>query len=143
MQFLSELEQRTHPFIYAYPIQDPRQKIEIKAVFDWVLSQYPGVTASLPDVWIVGHEHMQHAAQRVPHYSSVDGIVIGWYSQQYQKLFLNDRLQITKRRDHTAVLVHEMVHYIQDVTGMQGTIDQLEKEADEVMLRFLAKGPQR
>lgn len=146
MNFKQFLIEQMHPFKYAYPLSDPRDQKVISQIYQWTMSKF-GATAPEPQIWIVGHEHMQHAAQRADHFTSLAGIVYGWYSQKYpDKIFINDSIKPSRNRKHAALLIHEMVHYLQDRSSKYDErkpfgpddVQFLEDEADQIMNDFIS-----
>lgn len=145
---LSEiLTEQEHPFKFAYRVENPHDAKAAKDVFAWATKQY-GFSAPMPEIWIVSHEHMQHAAQRANHHTVINGQVYGWYSHQYPtKIFLSDRISISKNRKHAAILVHEIGHYLQDMTERHAKmkpfkptdVQFLEDDADELMALWLGQ----
>lgn len=141
------VEQQQHPFKYAYPMQNPHDIRAAKEIFSWAIEKY-GHSAPLPEIWIVSQEHMQHAAQRANHYTIVNGQVYGWYSHQFpNKIFLSDKISVSKNKKHAAILVHELGHYLQDMTEKHASrkpfqptdVDFLEKDADDLMAMWLTQ----
>lgn len=125
-----------HPFRYAYPISKGNlvDASQVVKIIDFVFSDME-VYCDPPEVWIVGHDHMQEAAKRVPHYRE-DGVVYGWFTPKYpDKVFISDRMKIRDKK-FGAVLAHEIVHYVQNQKNDNREMNDLEQEADEVMMRY-------
>ncbi len=135
-----------HPFIYAYPMENPNDIRAARTAWIWTVQHYGQPVPSIePSVWIVSHEHMQHAARRANHFTQLNGQVYGWYSQSYpDKIFLSDRVSPSKSKGQAAILVHEFTHYLQDNTPKhdsikpfdQSHVNQLEAEADDMMNQY-------
>jgi hypothetical protein len=145
MKITDILVEQQHPFKYAYLMQNPHDIRAAKQIFDWAVKQY-GHSAPFPEIWIVSQEHMQHAAQRANHYTIINGQVYGWYSHQFpNKIFLSDRISVSKNKKHAAILVHEIGHYLQDMTEKHAKmkpykptdVEFLENDADELMALWL------
>lgn len=128
---------KEHPFMHAYPIErgNTLDAKAVDSVIDFV-RQSTGTTSTVrPKVWVVGHEHMQREAQRVPHYKTGHE-VIGWFSPNYpDKVFISDHMKIREPR-HAAILAHEVTHFYQNQAGDQRDIDSLEADADHHMRRY-------
>lgn len=146
MKITELLIESEHPFKYAYQVQNPNDKRAAADIFKWAVNQY-GHSAPMPEIWIVSHEHMQHAAQRASHHTVISGQVYGWYSLQYpNKIFLSDRISVSRNKKHAAILVHEIGHYLQDMTEKHAAkkpfqptdVDFLEKDADDLMALWLS-----
>ena len=60
---------KDHPFMHAYPIENGNT-LDAKAVdsvIDFVRQSTGTTSTARPKVWVVGHEHMQREARKVPH----------------------------------------------------------------------------
>lgn len=125
-----------HPFNFAYPIQCSKDVNVINELYRWTASEY-GVLAPEPTVLVVNHEHMQRAASRSSSRLRDDHHVLGWYSQRYKQMYVSDRVRPSKRKQCAAVVVHECVHYLQDMTTTNNDVKVLENEADTIMMKFL------
>ena len=95
---------------------------------------------------VADHEKMQWAAQRAQHYTVINGMILGWFSRQHgDTIFLSSQLNISRSKAAQAVLVHEMVHYLQNAAAENGEredftaddVEALETEADDVMDRYI------
>lgn len=135
-----------HPFIYAYPMENANDIRAAHQAWNWTVQHY-GDYSNIPEpsVWVVSHEHMQHAARRANHFTQLSGQVYGWYSQTYpDKIFLSDRVSPAKSKVAASILVHEFTHYLQDNTTKHDSIkpfdathiNQLEAEADGMMSAY-------
>ena len=60
----------------------------------------------------------------------------GLYIPDSDKIYLLDRLDLDDPR-HQSVLVHELVHYVQDQLGVTGPAEQLEAQAYALQERWL------
>jgi hypothetical protein len=147
MKLTDLLEASTeYPFIYAYPMENTHDIAATKNAWNWTVRNYgESVGIREPSVWVVGHDHMQHAARRANHFTQLNGQVYGWYSQAYpNKVFISDRISPAKSKQMAAILVHEFTHYLQDNTAKhdnikpfgQSHVAQLEAEADDMMHRY-------
>jgi|GEM_PF-2885794 len=125
-----------HPFIHTYPIQNVVDASKVDSIINFVRDAMGVGIESRPSVWMVGHDHMQHAAQRVFHYKT-DHQVMGWFSRNHpDKVFISDRLKIRNVR-HAAVLAHEVTHFFQCCTNDDREMDLLEQDADRCMNDYL------
>ena len=64
---------KEHPFMHAYPIENGNT-LDAKAVdsvIDFVRQSTGTTSVARPKVWVVGHEHMQREARKVPHYKTI------------------------------------------------------------------------
>ena len=129
---------KEHPFMHAYPIENGNTldaKI-VNSVIDFVKGSMASNTDARPKVWVVGHEHMQREAQKVPHYKTGNR-VIGWFSRNHpDKVFISDRMKI-RNLAHAAVLAHEVSHFYQHQAGDDRDMDDLEKDANHHMMNYL------
>jgi hypothetical protein len=139
------IELAEYPFRYAYRVENQRDKAAIEQLFRWAVQEY-GHPAPMPEFWVTSHEHMQDAAKRADHYTTLQGQVYGWYSQKYpNKIFICDRIHPGSNKRDAAVVVHEIGHYLQDTTEKHQTlkpfgpehVETLELDADELMNRYL------
>lgn len=140
--------QAGHPFRHAhnaYPLTDPHSVSQAQSIYKWTTNQY-GASAPMPEIWIVNHQHMQDAVLRASHVTEINGHVFGWYSQRFPtKVFLSDQVKFVSNKMWGAILVHEFVHYLQDVTDKHDTnkpfqpeyVQTLEDEADALMNVYL------
>lgn len=134
---LIDIFENDHPFNFAYPVQNANDVRALSTAFNWAAEQY-GASLPMPDVLVVNHEHMQRAAQQANHHTVLSGQVYGWYSQQFGKVFLSDRIRPSRSKKETAVVVHEFIHYFQDHDNKPNDVNALEQEADDYMMRFLS-----
>lgn len=132
----------SNPFGNTVSVTRPDDIATINRVYSWV-QQACGSTAPAPTVMIADHEKMQWAAQRAQHHTVINGLVLGWFSQQHpDTIFLSSRLGISRNKSAQAVLVHELVHYLQHTKGSSlgaEDVNDLEAEADEIMYRYLSE----
>lgn len=142
---LTDLFEDTSPFGGTVSITRPDDITAVKRLFAWV-QQATGMNAPLPTVVIADHEKMQWAAQRAQHHTVINGMILGWFSQQHSDtIFLSSQLNISRSKAAQAVLVHEMVHYLQNAAMDSGEreaataddVDALEAEADDIMNRYI------
>ena len=133
---LFEIEQKKHPFNYAYEVQNPSDAQALKSAYAWSANAY-GSNLPMPDILVANHEHMQRAASQAHHNTILKGQVFGWYSQTYKTVYMSDRLHPGKDKVAAAVLVHEFIHYMQDNDNKPNDVDALEAEADDYMRRYL------
>lgn len=91
----------------------------------------------MPNIMFVNHEHMQRATSAANHQTYVVGQVYGWYSQLHRKVFVSDQIRPGRSIKEAAIVVHELVHYFQDMKKMDESIDVLENEADDYMNAFI------
>lgn len=132
---LSDLFEQSHPFNYAYPVQNTNDVKALQQAFQWAAKEY-GSSLPMPEVLVANHEHMQHAARQANHHTVLMGTVYGWYSQQYDKIFLSDRVRPSRSKKEAAIVVHEFIHYFQFHDGKPNDVEALEKEADDYMMRY-------
>lgn len=135
MQLIDIFEQ-SHPFNYAYPVQNANDIKALTQAYNWAASAY-GSDMPMPEVLVANHEHMQRAARQANHHTVLMGQVYGWYSQQYDKIFLSDQIRPARSKKEAAVVVHEFIHYFQFHDDKPNDVEALENEADEYMMRFL------
>lgn len=129
--------EKKHPFNYAYEVQDPNDASAIRKAYDWAANAY-GSDLPMPEVLVANHEHMQRAAANAHHNTVLSGQVFGRYSQLYKRVYMSDRLHPGRDKRALAVLVHEFIHYMQDHDNKPNDVDELEKEADMYMYKFLS-----
>jgi hypothetical protein len=142
---ITDLLEAASPFGGTVPITKPDAISMINRLYAWV-QQETKRTAPPPTVVTADHGKMQWAAQRAHHHTVVNGQVFGWYSPQYPAtIFLSSQLNVARNKAAQAILVHEMVHYLQDVSAdaenreLTGDdVDALEAEADAVMHKYLS-----
>lgn len=136
------------PFGNVVSITRPDDIATIKRLYSWV-QQAVGIHAPPPTVMVADHEKMQWAAQRAQHYTQINGMILGWFSTQHgDTIFISSQLNISRSKGAQAVLVHEMVHYLQNAAVESGEreaftsddVDALEQEADEIMHRYVSGG---
>lgn len=136
--FILEAE---HPFRYAYKIDNEVENRVAHQLYSWVEAEM-GIKGAAPEFWIVGHSHMQDAAQKVTHFNSVNGHVFGWFTSKYpEKVFISDRIKLANSKQARGVVVHEIVHYMQfhhRDHNSPTTMEYLEAEADKYMDRYMA-----
>lgn len=84
----------------------------LAALMSWAvtLSGYPAPD-HLPEVVLVSHHELMHAAC-----NDQDCQVLGWFPPG-ERIYLDDRLLPLDRTYSSAVVVHEMVHYLQQRSG--------------------------
>lgn len=142
---LKDLLEADSPFGGIVSITRPDVLSTIDRLYAWV-QQEMNTTVPAPTVVTADHEKMQWAAQRAQHHTVISGQVFGWYSLQYPgTIFMSSQLNIANSKVAQAVLVHEMVHYIQDaVAGEQNQqlsgddVDSLEAEANAIMRKYMS-----
>jgi hypothetical protein len=93
----------------------PREKSMnelLAALMSWAvtLSGYPAPT-HMPEVVMVSHQDLMHAAC-----SDQECKVLGWFPPG-EKIFLDKRLEPLDGTYSSAVVIHEMVHYLQQNSG--------------------------
>ncbi len=100
----------------------------------WVIAQF-GSSGVLPAPivqWASQQQMVQVAAATEPSmrdYIRDHGLQLGGlYIPDADKIYLRDGLDMDDPRDQS-VLVHELVHYVQDQLGVTGTTEQLEAQA--------------
>lgn len=121
-----------HPFNFAYAPQHPADIAAIEDAYVWTAESYD-IKQPMPSVLVVNHDHMQRAVQQANHQVHIFGQVYGWYSQTYRTVFISDRIKPRRSVREAAVVVHEFVHYFQDITQSEMDVHEMEREADEYM----------
>lgn len=128
---------KEHPFMHAYPIENGNT-LDAKAVdsvIDFVRQSTRTTSAARPKVWVVGHEHMQREARKVPHYKTGHE-VIGWFSPEHpDKVFISDQMKVREPR-HAAILAHEVTHFYQHQANDQRDMNSMEADADHHMRKY-------
>ena len=141
---LSDLLEST-PFGNVAPVTRPDDIAAISRVYSHV-QQAMGIQAPQPTVMVADHEKMQWAAQRAQHHTVINGMILGWFSNQHpDTIFISSRLGISRTKSAQAVLAHEMAHYLQNAAVENGErevftaddVEALEAEADAIMARYL------
>ena len=141
---LAHIFEAQYPFGNVAPLYRPGDKAIATELFQWTTRAF-GASAPAPEVLVVDHEKMQHAAQRAAHHTMAAGQVWGWYSMEFpDKVFLSSRLNLTTSSFARDTLVHEYTHYLQDNTEKHADkrpythddVDFLEQEADQLMTRY-------
>lgn len=114
----------------------------ISSALIWVTAQF-GHTGALPAPivqWASQAEMVQVAGATDPEareYVRAHGVRLGGlYLPDADKIYLREGLDLDDPR-HQSVLVHELVHYVQDQLGVVGTADQLEAQAYALQERWL------
>jgi len=137
-----------HPFrLRSTAYEENNQAVlrKFKQIFDWTTAQY-GHSAPMPSLYVVDHTHMQEAAQRAEHSTQINGQIFGWFTPRYaNKIFLSNRVASLSSKAHAAILVHEIVHYLQSITPKHeklkpfnaSHVQFLEDDADAIMNLFL------
>lgn len=87
----------------------------LAALMSWAvtLSGYPAPD-HLPEVVLVSHQYLVHAACR-----DQECKVLGWFPPG-EKIFLDQRLEPLDSTYSSAVVIHEMVHYLQQNSARFG-----------------------
>ncbi len=88
------------------------------------LSGYPAPN-QMPEVVMLSHAEMVHAAC-----NDQECQVLGWFPPG-QRIYLDDRLLPLDRTYSSAVVVHEMVHYLQQGSGR--FVHAREGDCEEIM----------
>lgn len=128
--------EKKHPFNYAYNVQNPHDLSALSSAYKWAAKAF-GSSAPMPDVLVANHEHMQRAAAQAHHNTVLSGQVFGWYSQKHKAVYISDKLNPGKNKLAAAVMVHEFIHYMQDLDNRPNNVDELEAEADKYMSMFI------
>lgn len=141
ISFKRFLEESNHPFRFAYPADNNAERLAAEQVYHWVEQKF-GFSHDLPELWVVGHMHMQDAARSVEHFNSINGVVYGWFSDKFpDKVFISDRIKLARNQSSRAVLAHEFTHYLQYHSGRYlnsgASIQDLEAEADKMLSDYM------
>ena len=136
-EFLTEAD---HPFRHAYKFDNAVEQKAAEGLFVWACKHLK-LKAAMPEFWLVGHSHMQDAANKVTHFNAINGQVFGWFTDAYpEKVFISDRIKLANNKQARAVVVHELAHYLQFhchlATGAT-TMQDLENQADAVMMEYM------
>ena len=108
----------------------------------WVIAQVgPSGPLPAPTVqWASQEEMVRVAAAADPamrNHIRDHGLRLGGlYLPDRDKIYLLDSLDLDDPR-HQSILVHELVHYVQDQLGVTGTVQQLEDQAYALQERWL------
>ena len=108
----------------------------------WVLAEF-GHAGALPAPtvqWATQQEMVQVAGATNPdsrEYIRRHGLRLGGlYIPDADKIYLREGLDLNDPR-HKSILVHEIVHYVQDQLGVQGSVEQLERQAYALQEKWL------
>lgn len=126
-----------HPFNFAYSVQSDSDRAVIQQLFDWTVTEY-GIHAPAPSIMVVNHEHMQRAASRSSTGVEERKHVLGWYARGNRAVYLSDKVRPSKRISCAGIVVHEIVHYLQDIIGHCWDVVMMEEEADWFMMKYVS-----
>jgi len=131
---------QNHPFNYAYPVENPNDTKAIQQLYRWVCNVM-NVNFPLPPVLVVNHDHLQEAVQRLTELTPAGHVVYGCYSPKYETVFISDRTKPSRNTRHAATLVHEFVHYVQDMLDLPPkSVEEYEDEAYAIEAQFMIHG---
>lgn len=108
----------------------------------WVTAQFGHVGAlPAPIVQMASEDQMVRVAAATDpsmrDYIRDHGLRLGGlYIPDSDKIYLLDRLDLDDPR-HQSVLVHELVHYVQDQLGVTGSTEQIEAQAYALQEQWL------
>lgn len=126
-----------HPFNHAYHIQNSNDLNVIHQAHEWVCSMM-GVTFPLVPILVVNHDHLQRSIQQITEPLPRGHVVYGCYSPVYRRVFISDRTKPSHNVRHCATVVHEIVHYFQDMLNLPyKSVEEYENEATSFEQRFI------
>ena len=116
----------------------------IASALVWVATQFghPGALPA-PNVQFASEQRMLSAAAAADprardFFAAHRGTLGGLYLPDSDTIYLRRELDLDNP-DHQAILVHELVHYVQDQLGGDGGVDELEAQAYGLQRRWRAE----